>query len=218
MKQIKWVEAIILLFFLSAVTVCSAQIEWNLNREKDGIKVFTGKLADSKFNAIRVSCNLKGNLSSLASILLQPTLQTEWVASTKSSKLIKQLAANHIYYYNIASIPWPFLNRDLVIDLKIVQDSLTKKMTVNANSIDNILPPVKGLERIPSTKATWEVTPIGLNMIHVEYILKINPGGGVPAWLLNMFIAKAPYESFHNLTGIIQDARFQNQKFDFIKN
>jgi hypothetical protein len=194
------------------------QTEWTLKKDKDGIKVYTGKLTDSKFNAIKVSCNLNANLSSLASILLQPNLQPEWVIATKTSKLLKQLAPDHIYYYNIATIPWPLANRDMVIDLKIVQDSATKKMTVTANTIENVLAPVKGLERIPFTNATWEVTPIGANQIHVEYFLKINPGGGVPPWIVNMFIAKAPFESFENLTRIIQEKRFQNQKFTFIRN
>jgi hypothetical protein len=194
------------------------QTEWSLKKDKDGIKVYTGKLADSKFNVIKVSCDMKGNLSSLASILLQPSLQPEWVIATKTSKLLKQLATNHIYYYNIASIPWPLSNRDMVIDLKIVQDSASRKMTVTANTIENILPAIKGLERIPYTHATWEVTPYGSNSIHVEYFLKINPGGGVPSWIVNMFIAKAPFESFNNLSHIIQEKRFQNQKFDFIRN
>jgi hypothetical protein len=203
---------------LSLLNTVYCQTEWVLKKDKDGIKVYTGKLTDSKFNAIKVSCNLKANLSSLASILLQPNLQPEWVVATKTSRLIKQLAANHIYYYNIASIPWPLSNRDLVIDLKIIQDSVSKKMTVTANTIDNVLPAMKGLERIPFTLATWEVTAIGPNQIHVEYFLKINPGGGVPPWIVNMFIAKAPFESFDNLSRIIQEKRFQNQKLDFIRN
>jgi hypothetical protein len=218
MKQIALYKFSFLLIGICLYNTVFCQIEWNLKKDKDGIKVYTGKLTDSKFNAIRVSCNLNANLSALASILLQPSLQPEWVIATKTSKLLKQLAPNHIYYYNIATIPWPLSNRDMVIDLKIVQDSATKKMTITANTIDNVLGPVKGLERIPYTHATWEVSPIGSNQIHVEYLLKINPGAGVPAWILNMFIAKAPFESFENLTRIIQEKRFQNQKLDFIRN
>lgn len=207
-------------FFLAILcfNVCFSQTEWTLKKDKDGIKVFTGKAADSKFNMIRVSCKLNGSLSSLTSILLQPEIQPEWVIATKTSKLVKRLASNHIYYYNIATVPWPFANRDMVIDLLIHQDSLTKKMIINANSIDKIMPPIAGLERIPFSQATWEVIPIALNQVQVEYILKINPGGGVPAWVVNMFIAKAPFESFYNLSKIIQEKRFQGQQFDFIKN
>jgi hypothetical protein len=200
------------------ISNCFSQTEWSLKKDKDGIKVYTGKLADSKFNAIRVSCKLNGSLSSLAAILLQPEIQPEWVIATKTSKLVKRLANNHLYYYNIASLPWPLENRDMIIDLLIHQDSITKKMMIYANSIDKILPPVSGLERIPFSQATWEVTPLASNEIQIEYTLKINPGGGIPAWVVNMFIAKAPYESFHNLSKIIQEKRFQVQRFDFIKN
>lgn len=211
-------KMILFLLVILCYNDCYSQTEWTLKKDKEGIKVYTRKVADSKFNLIRVSCKLNGSLSSLTSILLQPEIQPEWVIATKTSKLVKRLANNHIYYYNIATVPWPFANRDMVIDLLIHQDSLTKKMIINANSIDKVMPPVAGLERIPFSQATWEVIPLALNQIQVEYILKINPGGGVPAWVVNMFIAKAPYESFYNLTKIIQEKRFQGQQFDFIKN
>ncbi len=200
------------------VVVCNAQTEWSLKKDKDGIKVFTGKLADSKFNAIRVSCILNGSLSALAAIVLQPELQPEWVLATKTARLEKKLAPNHLYYYAIASLPWPMLNRDMVIDLLIHQDSITKKMTIQANTINQIMPDLAGLQRVPFSNATWEVTPFGLNRIQVEYTLKINPGGGIPPWMVNMFIAKAPLETFKNLARIIQEKRFQVQQFDFIKN
>lgn len=206
------------LFSVLCINNCFSQTEWSLKKDKNGIKVYTGKLADSKFNAIRVTCKLNGNLSSLASILLQPELQPEWVIATKTSKLVKRLANNHIYYYNIATIPWPFENRDMVIDLIIHQDSLSKKMMIYANSIDKIMPPINGLARIPFSQAIWEVTPIAANEIQVDYKLKINPGGGVPAWVVNMFITKAPFESFDNLSKIIQEKRFQGKKLDFIIN
>lgn len=197
---------------------CFSQTEWTLKKDKDGIKVYTGKLADSKFNAIKVTCQLNGTMSSLASILLQPELQPEWVIATKTSKLVKRLAKNHLYYYNIASLPWPIENRDMVIELLIQQDSITKKMMIYASAIDKIMPVIDGLQRIPFSQAIWEVTPIAANQIQVDYVLKINPGGGIPPWVVNMFIAKAPYESFHNLSKIIQEKRFQGQQYDFIKN
>lgn len=200
------------------MAVCHAQTEWSLKKDKDGIKVFTGKLSDSKFNAIRVSCMLNGTLSSLAAIVLQPSLQPEWVLATKTAKLEKQLAPNRLYYYAIASLPWPMENRDMVIDLFIHQDSSSKKMTIQANTINQVMPEIPGLQRVPFSHATWEVAPVGLNKIQIEYTLKINPGGGIPPWMVNMFIARAPFETFKNLSRIIQEKRFQVQQFDFIRN
>jgi len=207
-----------LLFSFSSLYYCNAQTEWSLKKDKDGIQVFTGKLPDSKFNAIKVNCTIEGTLSSLAAIVLQPELQPEWVLATKTAKLEKQLAPNHLYYYAIASLPWPMTNRDMVIDLIIHQDSLSKKMTIHANTIDKVMPEISSLQRVPFSNATWEIIPMGENKIQIEYILKINPGGGIPPWMVNMFIARAPFETFKNLSRIILDKRFQVQKFDFIRN
>lgn len=204
-------------FILGSYSSGFCQTEWVLKRDKEGIKVYTSKVADSKFKIVRVSCIMNGRLSSLASIILQPSLQPEWVIATKSSKTIKTLAANHLYYYAEAVLPWPMSNRDMVIDLQITQDVISKKITVNANTINNILPILEGLQRVPYSHATWEVYPLGKDQIRIEYNIRIDPGGGIQPWMVNMFIAKAPFDSFRNLRRLIQEKRFQNQQFDFIK-
>jgi hypothetical protein len=36
-------------------------------------------------------------------------------------------------------------------------------------------------------------------LVNVEYTLFADPGGSVPAWLINLFITKGPMESFKKL-------------------
>ncbi|MBY0481798.1 MAG: hypothetical protein K2Q21_10605 [Chitinophagaceae bacterium] len=206
-----------ILFFFASNATGFCQIEWSLKKDKDGIKVYTGKVADSKFKVVRVTAVMNGCLSSLASIILQPQVQPEWVIATKSAKTIKSLQENHLYYYAEASLPWPMSNRDMVIDLQITQEASSKKMTVRANTISNILAEKDGLQRVPYSHATWEIYSIGKDQIQIDYNIRIDPGGGIPPWMVNMFIARAPFESFRNLKRLIQEKRFQHQQFDFIK-
>jgi START domain len=207
-------------------TICScflylfatAQTEWNLKKEKDGIAVYTAKLDDSKFKSIRVICEFQASLSQLVSILLQPGLQPEWVVATKQAYLVKQISSARLYYYAEAALPWPLSNRDMVIDLSISQDSKSKMLTIQANTIDNILPLKEGKQRVPISKATWLVKPLPNNRISIDYQIKIDPGGGIPPWMVNLFIAKAPFESFKNLSKLLSDKRFAGQHVDFLKD
>ena len=64
MKYQRMIGMAFLLLSASMLNLGFCQTEWSLKKDKDGIKVYTGKMPDSKFNAIRVSCQLKGNLSS----------------------------------------------------------------------------------------------------------------------------------------------------------
>lgn len=195
-----------------------AQTEWNLKKEKDGIAVYTAKLEDSKFKSIRVVCEFQASLSQLVAILMQPNLQPEWVLATKQASLVKHISSARLYYYAEAALPWPMSNRDMVIDLSMSQNPITKLLTIHANTIDNILPLKEGKQRVPISQATWLVQPLPDNKISIDYQIKIDPGGGIPPWMVNLFITKAPFESFKNLSKLFSDKRFKGQHFDFLKD
>jgi START domain len=208
---------LILVLTLLGCHAVKAQTDWVLKKNKDGIAVYTAKLDDSKFKSIRVICELQGSLSQLVAILMQPNLQPEWVVATKQANLVKQISNARIYYYAEAALPWPMNNRDMVIDLNMSQNPVSKLLTIHANTIDNILPLKEGKQRVPISQATWQVQPLSNNRISIDYQIKIDPGGGIPPWMVNLFITKAPFESFKNLSKLLLDKRFQDQHFDFLK-
>ena len=210
-----YVSILCLCFFSQSI---SAQTEWNLKKDKDGIAVYTAKVEDSKFKSIRVVCELNANLSQLVSILMQPNLQPEWVIATKQANLVKQITSARIYYYAEATLPWPMNNRDMEIDLSMNQHPITKLLTIHANTIDHILSVKEGKQRVPMSQAIWLVQPLPDNKIRIDYQIKIDPGGGIPPWMVNLFIAKAPFESFKNLSKLLADKRFKGQHFDFLKD
>ena len=203
--------------FIFFVIPVIAQQEWVLKKDKEGIQVFNGKAADSKFKIIRVTCVLDASISQLAAVLLATSRQPEWVIATKSSTLLKTLESSRIYYYTEIELPWPVSNRDMVAEMSITQNPVTKNLTIRANNINHIFPEKKGKVRIPFSQAVWEVTPIAKDKIKIDYSIKLDPGGGIPAWLVNLFTTNGPFETFQKLKIIIQDKQFQNRKFDFIK-
>ena len=196
----------------------SAQTNWVLKKEKEGIQVFVTNQENSKFKAIRVLCSLPGTMEQLISVLQLVQIQPQWVVSTKNAYSIKQVSVDKLLYYAEVDLPWPINNRDMVIDLSFVQDPKTKILSIYANTIDHILPEIEGKQRVPYSAAKWLVISEGNHKISIDYTIKIDPGGGIPAWMVNLFIAKAPYESFKNLTKLIQEKRFQGQHYSFLKD
>lgn len=204
------------LFTFIAGPLCS-QTQWNLKKDKDGIKVYTGSLENSKFKTIKVECIIKSSLTQLATLLLNAESQPKWVYSTKSAYITRKVSPSEIYYYAEINTPWPISTRDMVIDLAIIQDPVTKVMTVHADNIDKIIPVKAGKIRVPITEATWTVIPLQENKIKIIYSIRIDPGGDVPAWMVNMFIVKVPYETFKKLTSILQGSPSKEPKLNFLK-
>jgi hypothetical protein len=206
------------LSFLFIQILSYAQQSWNLKKEADGIKVYNRSVEDSKFNEIKVECTMEGTLSQLAALLLDAEDHTDWVYNCRISVLEKKFTDTHIIYYTEVTAPWPLTNRDLYVDLNVTQDSVTKMMTVTATGLPNYLP-VKGkLIRVPLSKAVWHVTAIDKNNLSIDYTVKVNTGGAAPAWMVNMFSTKGPFESFKKLKEKMLLPTFRDAKFIAIRD
>jgi hypothetical protein len=209
---------IIILFFLLKITGVSAQTNWELKNEKSGIKVYTSAVTDSKFKAIKVDCELKASLSQIFNLLLDIKNGPEWLYHTKSCTLIKQVSPDELYYYSEINIPWPVQNRDFVAHLKVRQNPDTKVVTVDGPAVPGFVPLKNGIVRVRSSKGLWVITPLTNGRIRVVYTLQLDPGGNLPAWLVNLFAAEGPLKSFEGLLLQLKKPAYQNAELGFIKD
>jgi hypothetical protein len=194
------------------------QNDWNLKKDKNGIKVFTRKSTQFKFDEIKVETILDGTASQLAAVLLDVNDHTQWVYKTIESKLLKTVSPSELYYYTKVECPWPFENRDLAVHMVISQNPTTKLLTMEMKHATNVVPENKGLVRVKYSTVTWLVTPINNKQIKIDYQIEVDPSGSLPAWLLNMFISKGPYESFMKLKERLLLPQYAQAKFPFIIN
>lgn len=194
------------------------QNDWKLRSDKEGIAIYTRTPSDSKFKAIRVICDLDATLSQMVALLLDVNTGAEWVYSTKSSVLLKQVSPSELLYYSEVSIPWPASNRDFIARLKAVQDTHTRVVTIYGPTEPDYLPVKKDIVRVPKSEGKWVISPLGKDRIRVDYTLRADPGGDLPAWLVNMFVTKGPMESFRKLKQQLKKPVYVNAKLPFIVN
>ncbi len=195
----------------------SAQ-NWKLSTEKDGIKVYTSMMTDSKIKAIKVECDINATPAQLVALVMDVNTAPDWVYHVKSAKLVKQLSPAELYYYSEVSLPWPAQNRDFVAHLIVSQDQDTKVVTIDGPAVPGLVPIKKGIVRIDNSIGKWIITPTGSNQVHVEYSIHVDPGGSLPAWLVNMFATDAPLQIFRNLKTQLQKQVYKNTTLAFVAN
>ena len=195
---------LILLILLLHPTILVAQEEWKLNRNENGIKVYTTSGEDSKFKRIKVEATFSGSIDKLMAILLDVTNNKQWVYHTRNSHLIQLINPHEVLYYAETSLPWPLSNRDVAIRMSLLPDSIDHTLIVTATGEPDAVPENKGLVRIPYFNARWEVRKINENEIGITYYLTVNPGGSISAGISNMFVTKGPFETFNNLAGLLR--------------
>ena len=207
-----------ILLLLGVRFVGYGQTDWELKTEKEGIKVYTRTFPDSKFKAIRVEMDLEATLSQLVAVLMDVRTATEWVYATKSAVLLKQVSPSEVIYYSEVKLPWPVSNRDFVARLKASQDARTKVVTIDGPTLSDYVPVKDGIVRVTKSEGKWVLTPVGSHHIKVQYTLRTDPGGDLPAWLFNLFVTKGPTESFEHLKEQLKKPAYVHARLAYIED
>jgi hypothetical protein len=206
----------ILLFF--KLISAFGQTDWTLNTEKDGIKIYTSLVPGSKIKALKVECEFKATASQFVTLLLDVKNCPEWVYHTKSCVLVKQVSPSELYYYSEVNLPWPAENRDFIAHLTVTQNPDTKVVTVNGPVVTNLVPIKANIVRISDSNGKWVITPADDGQVKIVYTLHVDPGGALPAWLVNMFATEGPMQIFKNLKTELQKPAYKNAVLPFITN
>ncbi len=185
--------------FTMLILFVKAQNSWVLNTDNEGIKVYTRTLSNSKIKAIKIETTIQATLSQIVTVIFDIKSSSQWVYRTKNCSIIKQLSPWDVYYYAEVDVPWPVNHRDFIAHLTLSQNPLSKIIVVNVENNPDLLPQKRNLIRVMQSAGKWVITPTTEHTINVEYSLFTDPGGNMPAWLINMFITKGPLESFKKL-------------------
>lgn len=177
----------------------SGQSAWKLEKNKNGIKVYSSQLPNSDYKAIRAECLMAGNYSGLISTITDVPLFTTWIYHAKICSLMVQNSDLDFIYYSETSLPWPLSDRVAAVHVVINTDSLPKFMTITGSGECWRIPESDDFVPVTHYSAHWNVTMPTANTIFIKYELELNPGGEIPVWIINMFAANGPYETFSNL-------------------
>lgn len=188
---------LVLVLLSWAFLFAHAQGDCKLRKEVDGIKVYTCNTDTSKFKSIKVECELKCSLDKLESCLLDFENYTQWQFNTVESKRIKKISDSEYIYYTKIEAPWPVSDRDMVVHLRSNRSG--NQLLVTANSELGVVAEEEDLVRVPASRSQWVVTEKNKESLEIKYAIQIDPGGNVPAWLVNWVCANAPLQSFQSL-------------------
>ncbi len=206
----------IFILLLSIIAnAATAQDEWTFKTESEGIKVYSNSKSVLKVKPIKVECTFNATPTQIAAALLDVKNYPDWVYKTKLTTLVKQTSATELFYYSEINMPWPAQNRDFAAHITATQAADTKIITVDAPSVANLVPEKEGLVRVKKSNGKWVLAPSGTNQTHVTYYLQIEPDGGAPAWLINLFLSDGPVQSFKKLKLQVLKPVYKNSGLPF---
>lgn len=192
-----------LLLLLVLSPALRAQEKWELKKDENGIKVFTRRLSDEKLKEIKVVTEMPGTPAQLVAVILDVPNHKNWVYGIQETRLLKKVNDNTIIYYNVADLPWPVSDRDMVLQLTVSKDPNTQYTSIRSKSLQDYLPHQKGKIRVPYSTASWKIVPLTEKSILAEYTFSVNPGGSLPAWVVNSVVTSGPLHTFTELRKVM---------------
>jgi len=165
---------------------------WNFIKEKDGIKIYTRKEANSSLKQFKGEVDLHAPLEKVYDLLGNVKNVDWWDKNLREIKVLLYEKDKHIQYYLIYDVPWPLTDRDLCVDAKITTDPVTGIRTIYSTPMPNLVPEKADLVRIKDYWQRWVIHPVGKEIVHITLEGYVDPAGNVPDWLYNMVITETP--------------------------
>ena len=165
--------------------------EWKKSMDKDGIAIFTRSIESSQFKEFQARAQMEGNFDELKEILFDIDRYHEWMPDCKSAEIVSEQLPDSVIYHMKLKVPFPFENRDVVQQLIVHENQDTLEIEI-VNKPDEIEKENKYV-RMPVGKGKWTVTSTSDNEISILFQYFADPGGNIPAWLVNSFVVKNPH-------------------------
>ncbi len=207
----------VLLIFCFVSVFADTQEDWKYSKTKKGITVYTRKVDGSNIKQFRAIASFNTNLSAICSVILDVDNQKSWMADTKESKLVKRNSQSEWISYVQLAIPWPYENRDMVMDCNIKQNPNNKEVKVRMSASLEYVKENRGVVRMKVAKGVFTLTPKP-DGVDVEYVFLGDPAGKIPSWLINMMIVDGPIKSLSNLKVLVETDEMKKKEITFINN
>lgn len=183
-----------ILLIILFISVGSFAADWELKKNEDGIIVYTREIANSDFLEYKGIATVNASRRKVAEVILRISDYINWFPDCLDSKRLSYPDKNEVLVYYKIDSPWPVKDRDAVVHLYINDEPDKNKTTIDFKAEPNSLEKYPGVVRVPKSSGYWKLESIN-NQTKVTYQNHADPGGSVPAWVVNMFVVDAPFKT-----------------------
>ena len=169
---------------------------WQLVVQEEGLKIYTKTWPGSNFVAVKTDQTVRTTMKKVIANTLDADGYADWIGGSTGSALLKiSDDQKEIIYHLKIGAPWPLKDRDLVAGLRISQDPESKAIIVDEWNESQFIPEEKGHVRIPRNISQSVAIPLGDGRVRTIWQGHNEPGGWLPAWVVNWTVKSVFLES-----------------------
>lgn len=206
---------ILVFSFLAFLLAASARAsDWELALDRHEVRVWTRTIPGYPIRELRAETTVKSTLNGLVALLMDTDNAARWIYRTDRIDLLKRDDASGSFLIRVMTdFPWPLTDRDAVVEGRITQDAGTGVISVSSRAVTlNAYPAMEDFVRMPDMEGTWTFQPLGQGQVRVVMTMRADPGGNIPAAVINLIVHETPYRTLRELRKVIVEPRYQNAR------
>lgn len=214
MKRIASISLILLCVF--ALPLSAKEDGWRLDKDDDGIQIYTRAVEGSDYREIRGTTRIQGKLSSIVALLEDMSYWPKLNKVISSARVHERISETESVIHVEMDMPWPVSDRDVVNRRQWQQDAGSKVVTMTTVATTDVLPEQKDYVRIVQSTQNWTLTPKPDGTVELVWVTRTDPNGPIPAPIVNFLSVGGPHDSLTVLRAAIEAGEFSDARPGFI--
>lgn len=206
------------LFFLFTLSFqLQAQNDWELKKNKDGIKIYTRLVSGSKFRAFKAVANTDASVSTLVAVMKDKSAYKELFPLTMEMEVLEEKGETYQVQHVKTDVPFPVTDRDGIYEFKYNYTPADQSVYIAVEVLADRLPKLKKMVRVTEGRGYWKFKPASNGKVEIEYQFHAEPGGSIPAWLANSQVVDSPWQAMTGLLRMAKQEKYQGRTFQFMQ-
>jgi uncharacterized protein YndB with AHSA1/START domain len=188
---------------LCALAAQAQPREWRPGLERDGIRVELAAVPGSAVQAVRATMQVPAPAAQVYALLKDPAQRPRWEDNCTQGRAQEVPGEREPLQYFRYHMPWPVSDRDVLERVTPGEDAAAGVFVLHSTATTGLMPAQPGLVRVTVSDAEWTVQAQPGGGTELTLVAHVEPGGPMPAWLINRMLVDSPYQSFVNLRRLL---------------
>lgn len=178
------------------------QSDWELQKDKKGIKVWTKDYPDSKFKQFKATTQIEAELRNVVAVFLDIENMGIWYDRVEKVTMVEKISEMEGTYMIDFELPWPVRDRISAVRATLSHDPKTNVVTVKTRYEDGI---IKDSDRLVVTDihSEWILTPVEGGFVDIFHKGYMHPAGTLPSWIANSGVKEGPVKTLTALKKVL---------------
>ncbi len=177
--------------------------DWELEADKNGVKVYTRKLEGYPVKEFKAEAVLLISYEKLKLAVVDFENYKYWYDHCQDARLLEHNEDGSSVNVIEVEMPFPFKNRDMVS--KLTKEESVNEIVISFIQEEGILAPREEFVRMTVAYGKWKLTRLGNNKTAIVHQFVGDPGGNIPTSIVNMFIVDGPINTLSQLKDYVQN-------------